>query len=134
MQRYLVHPRPTNLRASSAVLFNYLGALENLLPSTAGMGFAGPLELHRAPDYPIAYAWEINAWLEGGALVLDWSYSEQLHDAPEIERILQRLRGELLDLAASDAATTEPAGRDFPLADLDQRKLSKIGALLKPNP
>jgi non-ribosomal peptide synthase protein (TIGR01720 family) len=65
-------------------------------------------------------------------LRVEWGYSAQLHDAATIERLADDFNAALVSLVAhcrtDDAGGFTPS--DFPLANLDMDKLSKLSSLL----
>ncbi|MEM6793794.1 MAG: amino acid adenylation domain-containing protein [Acidobacteriota bacterium] len=116
------------------LLFNYLGRGE-LSPSPL-LRPAAPLELVRAAGEPPRFALEVDAAAPDQELVIRWTYDPRLHDAAGVTRqaeaqlrILQELITHVLDGAPRDAERPVSAA-DFPLANLDAAKLSKLSAVL----
>jgi amino acid adenylation domain-containing protein/non-ribosomal peptide synthase protein (TIGR01720 family) len=108
------------------VSFNYLGQFDQLLPEGAPFGPAtesvGPA---RSPRGARRYLLEINAFISGGRLQLDWTYSERIHHHETIEYLAQNyssaLRALIAHCLSTGAGGYTPS--DFPLANLKQSKL-----------
>jgi amino acid adenylation domain-containing protein/non-ribosomal peptide synthase protein (TIGR01720 family) len=108
------------------VSFNYLGQFDQLLPEGAPFGPAtesvGPAH---SPRGSRCYPLEINAFISGGRLQLEWTYSERIHRHETIEYLAQNYSSALRALIAH-CLSTEAGGytpSDFPLAKLKQSKL-----------
>lgn len=109
------------------VSFNYLGQFDQLLPEGAPFGPAsesvGPVH---SPRGTRRYALEINAFISGGRLQLEWTYSERIHRRETIECLAQSysesLRALIAHCLSAEAGGYTPS--DFPLAKLDQSKLN----------
>jgi amino acid adenylation domain-containing protein/non-ribosomal peptide synthase protein (TIGR01720 family) len=108
------------------VSFNYLGQFDQLLPEGALFGPAtesvGPA---RSPRGSRRYPVEINAFISGGRLQLEWTYSERIHHHETIEYLAQSYSSALRALI-THCLSTEAGGytpSDFPLANLKQSKL-----------
>ncbi|MGE0127970.1 MAG: amino acid adenylation domain-containing protein [Blastocatellales bacterium] len=111
------------------VSFNYLGQFDQLLPEGAVFGPAtesvGPVHSPRGSRrYPL----EINAFISGARLQLEWTYSERIHRHETIEHLaqsystaLRALIAHCLSTEAAQASGYTPS--DFPLANLRQAKL-----------
>lgn len=108
------------------VSFNYLGQFDQLLPEGALFGPAtesvGPA---RSPRVSRRYPLEINAFITGGRLQLEWTYSERIHRPETIEYLAQSyasaLRALISHCLSAEAGGYTPS--DFPLANLKQSKL-----------
>jgi non-ribosomal peptide synthase protein (TIGR01720 family) len=119
--------------APAQISFNYLGQFDQTL---TGSSFAlaressGPCQSLKAKR---RYLIEVDGRITGGRLQLDWTYSEQVHELRGIERLAARFIETLRQLIER-AGTPEQdyfTPSDFPLANLDQRQLSKLAALFK---
>ncbi len=134
--RYLVEDADERavLAVRPEVNFNYLGQVEAGAEGSGGLFGAaqedsGP---EQAPDEQRRHVLEVSAVVERGQLELVLRYSPELHAQASIERLLAgylaALRALLAHTAAPDAGGFSPS--DFPLANLDDEKLSKLSALL----
>jgi amino acid adenylation domain-containing protein/non-ribosomal peptide synthase protein (TIGR01720 family) len=115
------------------VSFNYLGQLDQVL-SPDGMfavakessGSEHSLRSHRS------HLLEINAFVVGGCLQLDWTYSNNRHQRTTIEGLVENfvavLRSLIDHCQSPDVGGYTPS--DFPLARLDEDKLSKLAMLI----
>jgi amino acid adenylation domain-containing protein/non-ribosomal peptide synthase protein (TIGR01720 family) len=108
------------------VSFNYLGQFDQLLPEGAPFGPAmesvGP---SHSPRGMRRYPLEINAFISGARLQLEWTYSERIHRRETIEHLAQSYSSALRALIAH-CLSVEAGGytpSDFPLAKLGQAKL-----------
>jgi len=117
-----------NLRATpaAAILFNYLGEMEQLLPSQSMFRMVRPLQVSRSERQQRSHLIDISAYLIDGALRIDWDYGGIAGATVQsiADEMMQQLK--LLIGAPTDAPTVE----DFPLANLDGQKLDKLSALL----
>ncbi len=131
--RYL-HP-DAQVRASVtpaqpvAVSFNYLGQLDQAgrmgpLRGLAGEA-AGP---EQDPALPRAYAIEINAYVNEGALVTTWEYAPALYRPHTIERLASAFHAALRALVdhCRDPRHGGLTPSDVPLARLDQITLDRL--------
>jgi len=109
--------------------FNYLGQFDQVLPESSPFGPApesvGPVHSPRAER---RYLLEVNAFISGGRLQLEWAYNEQIHRRETIARLaeeytsaLRTLIAHCLSPEAAQAGGYTPS--DFPLARLEQSKL-----------
>lgn len=115
------------------VLFNYLGDLAGLVPPGSMFGLARELQLSRSPKGQRRYVLEVNAAVVEGQLQVEWSYGERMHRRETVERwaneMLRGVRSQInYHLSSNRQPTTTSI--DFPLANLNNQKLSKIAALL----
>lgn len=108
------------------ILFNYLGTLEQLLPSKSMFRFAQPLQVSRSPRQMRSHPLDISAFIRGGKLQVDWCYSGLDDSTAQVlaDGMMQYLQ-KLLE-GSNNKATAE----DFPLAKLNSKKLDKLSALL----
>jgi non-ribosomal peptide synthase protein (TIGR01720 family) len=82
-------PRPV-------LLFNLLGTHDVMLPPASRLRVTDePQGRTRSPDAPRAYALELNARVERGALVVSIEYSRRAHGAESIARFVAALRDAL---------------------------------------
>ncbi|MEO1621928.1 MAG: condensation domain-containing protein, partial [Cyanobacteria bacterium J06632_3] len=127
--RYLQPEKTTGMlsRSSSAdVLFNYLGNLEQLLPSQSMFRMAQPLQVSRSECMRRSHSIEISAYLADRQLHIDWDYAGV--DELKVQAIADKTINQLKQLTSepNDAPTAE----DFPLANLNSQKLDKLSSLL----
>ena len=115
--------------AQPEVSFNYLGQIDQTLPGAAIFTFAkenpGP---SRSPSAKRPFLLELGGSVVGGRLLMNWTYSRNVHDRATIERLAEyfgdALRS-LINCAASESVDAlTPA--DFPLAQLDQAELDAL--------
>jgi amino acid adenylation domain-containing protein/non-ribosomal peptide synthase protein (TIGR01720 family) len=109
------------------VSFNYLGkldpagALEAFAPSSRTPGRL------RADDAPRDHLIEVGAFVMNGELVLEWLYSEEIHERATIERLADEYVRVLEELHANrerPAAAFAPS--DFPRAAVDDAGLAGL--------
>ena len=115
------------------VRFNYLGQLDRAFADSSVFHVApessGPAQSPRAGR---AYLLNIIGSVTGGALRLEWTYSENLHRRATVERLAESYVEELRTLI-TQSRTCDPASYspyDFPRAKLSQEELSKVLAKL----
>ena len=111
------------------VAFNYLGQLDNVV-SEERM-FRGAKESSgesHSRKGQRSHALTINSSVQGGELVLAWSYSKQVHARETIERVaaeqVERLRQVIEHCREEESGGYTPS--DFPLAKLTQEQLDKV--------
>ena len=111
------------------VRFNYLGQLDRAFADSFAFRVApessGPAQSPRARR---AYLLNIIGSVTGGALRLEWTYSENLHRRATVERLAESYIEELRTLI-TQSRTCDPASYspyDFPRAKLNQEELSKV--------
>jgi non-ribosomal peptide synthase protein (TIGR01720 family) len=122
------------LAVEAEVSFNYLGQVEAGAEATGGL-FGGAPEASGPTQDPRGrrrHLLEVSGVVERGQLELVLRYSPELHARATIERLLATylaaLRALIAESAAPEAGGFSPS--DFPLAQLDQEKLSKLSALI----
>lgn len=130
--RHVSRESATALRARprAQVLFNYLGQLDRGLPEPAVFRIStdsvGPV---RSPRAQRSHLLEINSYIAGGRLRVEWKYSEDIHRRVTIERLSESFKNSLRALLAH---TQSPGGfeltpSDFPMVQLSSEQLE--GAL-----
>jgi amino acid adenylation domain-containing protein/non-ribosomal peptide synthase protein (TIGR01720 family) len=131
--RYL-SPDPslvTRLRNAppAEICFNYLGQFEQSLDSASGFrlttdSFGSAESPHRLRSHLL----DINGFIVGDRLQIDWAYSSNLHQAGTIDRLarafIQQLRSLISHCISPNAGGYTPS--DFPLAKLNQVQLDRI--------
>ena len=135
--RYLA-PDPATVAKLKAfppaeVLFNYLGRLDLMLANIPGWGLApesaGPT---RDPRGKRTHLLEIDGFVLGGQLQLQWTYGQNVHRRATVELLAHRFREALLQLIdhcrSPEAGSATPS--DFPLARLNKRQFDKLSSVL----
>ncbi len=116
------------------VTFNYLGQIDQTLSEFSAFSVAPESHgMDRSPRGQRTHLLDITGSVTGGQLQFDWTYSENVHRRATIERVADEFVGALRSLIAHcqspHAGGYTPS--DFPLAQLDQRKLTKVLAKIK---
>jgi amino acid adenylation domain-containing protein/non-ribosomal peptide synthase protein (TIGR01720 family) len=109
------------------ICFNYHGVFE----MSDGL-YQGRLDAPGsdvALDEPRTYLLDISGLVEDGELILNWQYSDEVHDEQTIQRLADDLLTALREIvehcASPDAGGRTPS--DFPLASLTQSQIDRIG-------
>ncbi|NOZ56821.1 MAG: non-ribosomal peptide synthetase, partial [Calditrichaeota bacterium] len=114
---------------TAQVSFNYLGQFDQVVrddkvfaPATES---PGP---DRDPGGMRNYVLDVTASVAGGVLRVNFTYSENLHKRQSMEALAQAFSEELRQLitAAKAEEQATPSAADFPLANLDAKKLNKV--------
>jgi len=136
--RYL-HPDPAvrvalNALPQAEVSFNYLGQWDSMLSDAALLRPApessGPLH---GPRGRRPHLLDINGWVAGGRLHLEWTYSQQVHRRATVEGLAQGCL-EALEALIAHCQSPEAGGftpSDFPGATLNQENLNKFITRIK---
>ncbi|GAB4190120.1 MAG: hypothetical protein Fur006_31930 [Coleofasciculaceae cyanobacterium] len=127
--RYLSKDAQLPTLPQAEVRFNYLGQFDQVLPESSLFKLA-----HQTPgaSRSIAgdrrYLLDINGFVLGGELQLEWTYSEQIHQPTTIERLareyLKALRSLITHCQSPDAGGYTAS--DFPQANLNQKDLEQF--------
>jgi amino acid adenylation domain-containing protein/non-ribosomal peptide synthase protein (TIGR01720 family) len=131
--RYLASDDCTaeQLRAlpQAEVCFNYLGQFDHVIAE--GTLFAPAHEAigpSQSPRGRLSYLLEINAWVAGGRLHADWTYSTALHHRATVQRLAdafcEGLRALIERSRSPEAIAYTPS--DFPEANLSQAELDRL--------
>jgi non-ribosomal peptide synthase protein (TIGR01720 family) len=117
---------------AAEVSFNCLGQLSQTLTDLPMFGLADEFaELNQRAQGRRGYAIEINGGIFDGQLQMTWTYSEGLHRRSTIEKLaesfLAALRS-LIEHCEEEGAEVIPS--DFPVAQLDHHKLSKLARMI----
>ncbi|WP_137936793.1 non-ribosomal peptide synthetase [Chitinivorax sp. B] len=116
-------------KATGELCFNYLGRFEQsfqraplLGVSTVSTGSRQSAENHRA------YLLEVDAYVYGDSLTVEWTYSETCHREATIRALAEAFQRHLTELVAHCQALTVPqyTPSDFPLATLRQPALDQL--------
>nr|MBA2525657.1 non-ribosomal peptide synthetase [Pyrinomonadaceae bacterium] len=136
--RYL-HPDPA-VRAAlrglpqAEVSFNYLGQLDAML--SEGSLFRSAPESSGLPHSPRGqrpHLLDINGFVAGGRLQLQWTYSTRVHRRATVEHLAQGFL-EALEALIAHCQSPEAGGftpSDFPLARLGAQTFNKLSVLLE---
>jgi non-ribosomal peptide synthase protein (TIGR01720 family) len=122
--------RSLRARPRAQVLFNYLGQLDRGLPEHTvfriSADSAGPV---RSPRAQRSHLLEINSYIAGGRLRVEWKYSEDIHRRVTIERLSESFKNSLRALLAhtQSPGVFELTPSDFPMVQLSREQLE--GAL-----
>jgi len=113
------------------VLFNYLGQFEQALSESSLFAPSKePIGLLYSPRGSRSHLLEVNGFVDGGQLHLEWTYSENLHKRVTVERLaegfVEALRSLIAHCRSPEAGGYTPS--DFPLAQLSQEELDKAFA------
>ncbi|GAA5530707.1 amino acid adenylation domain-containing protein [Herpetosiphon gulosus] len=134
MLRYL-HADPA-IRASlvpthaPAIAFNYLGQLDNQQTLAPLQGLN--LEFSNqtlAPNNQRSHALEINCYIAGGGLVIDWEFNQAVRAA--VEQLAEHYQQALALLLQLPTANASLAPSDFPAARVKANDLDRLLARLK---
>jgi non-ribosomal peptide synthase protein (TIGR01720 family) len=115
------------------VSFSCVGQLGQTLTDLPMFSLASEFaELNQSAQGRCGYSMEINGGIFDGQLQVTWSYSEGLHRRSTIEQLaesfIEALQSLIEDCEAEEGAEVIPS--DFPLARLDQHKLSKLARMI----
>ncbi|MBT8193600.1 MAG: amino acid adenylation domain-containing protein [Acidimicrobiia bacterium] len=126
--RYL-HPEE-RVRASVALdhrehlVFNYLGRTTHAGAEEGELVLAGPLQLVRPPESNRIFGAEVNAYIDGEALTIEWATHGAA--AERLESIVEQAVDQLLRFVDQPGDDSEA----FPLAGLDEAGLGKLASIL----
>ena len=131
--RYL-HPnrevtQPLRSQTQSEVVFNYLGQIDRTLPESSLFKLTQEsVGLERSIRGVRPYLLEINGFVAGGQLRLDWTYSQAVHRPTTIcrlaENFLEALRVLIAHCQSPDVGGYTPS--DFPDVNLNREQLDKV--------
>ena len=113
------------------VRFNYLGQFDQVLPESSLFKLVNQTtDTSRSPRGNRRYLIDINGFVLGGQLQLEWTYSEQIHQRNTIERLAQGFVGALRSLI-THCQSPEAGGytpSDFQKAKVNQKDLDRLFA------
>ena len=115
------------------ILFNYLGQFDRALPDSALFRFSRPLAGAHSPEALRSHLLEINMTVISGCLRMNWTYSQNIHHRQTIQQLADNYAEALRTLIAHILSPDEAGGftpSDFPLANLDEDKISQITNIL----
>ncbi|HEU4872134.1 MAG TPA: amino acid adenylation domain-containing protein, partial [Pyrinomonadaceae bacterium] len=118
---------------AAEVRVNCFGQLSQILTDLPMFELANEFaELNHSAQGRRGYSIEINGGIFDGQLQITWTYSEGLHRRSTIEKLaesfIEALRSLIEHCEAEEGAEVIPS--DFPLARLDQHKLSKLARMI----
>jgi non-ribosomal peptide synthase protein (TIGR01720 family) len=119
--------------AQPQISFNYLGELDDNLSTSEWFAVVnGRHGLNRSSKGTRHHVIEIDGWITGGQLRVNFTYSKNLHHGTNIKVLADNFIMSLRELIAHCQSSEEESftPSDFPLAKLDQRTFSKVAALL----
>ncbi len=125
--RYLCSDTTETLAAmpSAQVCFNYLGQFDQVLQSSLFTIAPESSGITRSPLGNRRYLLEINGFVTGGCLQLDWTYSDRMHKHVTVSRLaknfLQALREIICHCQSTDTGGYTPS--DFSKARVSQKDL-----------
>jgi non-ribosomal peptide synthase protein (TIGR01720 family) len=133
--RYLTQDRIAQpLKNFSAdLLFNYLGQQERLVPQSTLFSLGQQLTGSFGPQNKRSHRFNVNAYIFREQLHIDWVYSTEQYHAETVQN-LAGAYARFLESIVEHCASTEAGGytpSDFPLADLNEDKLSKLADVIE---
>jgi amino acid adenylation domain-containing protein/non-ribosomal peptide synthase protein (TIGR01720 family) len=113
------------------VRFNYLGQFDQVLPESSLFKLVYPTPgASRSPRGNRRYLIDINGFVLGGKLQLEWTYSKQIHQRTSIEQLAQgfveALRSLIAHCQSPEAGGYTPS--DFQKAKVNQKDLDRLFA------
>jgi non-ribosomal peptide synthase protein (TIGR01720 family) len=118
---------------SADVLFNYLGQLERMVPQSSLFQLAQPLTGSFGTQNKRSHRFNVNTYILSEQLHVDWVYSTEQYHAETVQNLADAY-ARFLESIIEHCASTEAGGytpSDFPLADLNEDKLSKLADVIK---
>jgi non-ribosomal peptide synthase protein (TIGR01720 family) len=127
--RYLSKDAQLQTLPQAEVRFNYLGQFDQVLPESSLFKLVNQTPgVSRSFADNRRYLIDINGFVLGGQLQLEWTYSEQIHKRATIEQLttgyVQALRSLITHCQSPEAGGYTPS--DFPKAQLSQNDLDKL--------
>jgi non-ribosomal peptide synthase protein (TIGR01720 family) len=119
--------------SSAEMSFNYLGQLDQVLSGSKMLGVCEEGSgRERGEGEEREYVMEVGGSVVEGRLRMVWSYSRRMEERARVEELGRRVMevlGEVIEgRGSAEEAVFTPS--DFPLARLDEQKLSKLSSLL----
>ena len=116
-------------QGESDLSFNYMGQLDTAVGGETGWGWAGEGtgEAHGGGGRR-SHLIDVNAWVVGGRLEVEWTYSREVHREGTVEDLARGYMGRLRSLIAH-CVSPEAGGytpSDFPQAHLTQKELDEL--------
>ncbi|MEG4054806.1 MULTISPECIES: amino acid adenylation domain-containing protein [unclassified Microcoleus] len=108
---------------AAEVSFNYLGQFDQVLPESSLFALSGEsVGQPFSPEGNRSYLIEINGFVAGGQLRMDWTYSEEIHQRSTVENLAQRFAEALRAIAR---ASQEPEAVGCTPSDFAEFKWSQ---------
>jgi non-ribosomal peptide synthase protein (TIGR01720 family) len=118
---------------SADILFNYLGQLERMLPNSSLFGLAQHLTGSFGAGNKRSHRLNVNAYVLKKQLHVHWVYSTDHYQAETIQELaaayIRFLQAIIDHCLSAEAGGFTPS--DFPLADLDEKKLRRLADVIK---
>ena len=120
--------------AEPDILFNYLGQFERTLPQSNLFQLDRPLQAGYGHENGRTHALEINAYVLGGSLQLEWLFNPDQLPVEQITQLADRFQAELVGLIdhCLQKEGREFTPSDFDLAGLNEAEFARVAALLGP--
>ena len=119
----------------SEIFVSYLGSLEKHLPQSSPFRLVREMTWSRSPREQRPYLLEIRVFIFQEQLRIHWRYNRNFHQETTLQQTanhcLEKLRSLIKNCLSSEQENHTPT--DFPLAQLDEQKLSKLANLLRKN-
>jgi amino acid adenylation domain-containing protein/non-ribosomal peptide synthase protein (TIGR01720 family) len=115
------------------ILFNYLGQFDRALPDSKLFRFTRPLVGAHSPEALRSHLLVINMMVISGCLRMNWTFSQNVHRHQTIQQLADNNAEALRSLIAHLLSPDEAGGftpSDFPLANLDEDKISQLANIL----
>ncbi|MGA9770379.1 MAG: SDR family NAD(P)-dependent oxidoreductase [Blastocatellia bacterium] len=129
--RYLKEDQERLASQKSGLCFRYTGSAESILPK--GTLLARAVELSRQSQADRCYSMIITATIENRCLKVEWAYRKGDYLRSTVNALASRfcesLRSLIAEGQSEDVGSLIPS--DFPLAKLNEQKLSKLSLLLE---
>ncbi len=127
--RYLSKDAELQTLPQALVRFNYLGQFDQVLPESSLFKLVNQTPgVSRSLADNRRYLIDINGFVLGGKLQLEWTHSEQIHKQTTIEQLtteyVEALRSLITHCQSPEAGGYTPS--DFPKAQLSQNDLNKL--------
>ncbi len=131
--RYLsgAHALAESLAAmpQAEICFNYLGQFDQALPQSSWLSLAPePSGSTRSPLASRRHLLDLNGYVTGGQLRLDWTYSTLVHKEATVSRLAEEFINALRELIthcqSPSAKGYTPS--DFPKSNLNQKDLDRL--------
>ncbi|MEG4517834.1 MULTISPECIES: amino acid adenylation domain-containing protein [unclassified Microcoleus] len=108
---------------TAEVSFNYFGQFDQVLPESSLFALSGEsVGQTFSPEGNRSYLIEINGFVAGGQLRMDWTYSEEIHRTSTVENLAQKFAEALRSIAL---ASQEPEAVGCTPSDFAEFKWSQ---------
>ena len=115
------------------ILFNYLGQIDQLIPEFALFGKQYELEGSHSPKGNRHHALDIHTFVKNGCMQVQFVFSKNVFHYETIEELAEHFLTNLSVLIVKSLAAHNNGftPSDFPLANLDAKKIEKLAQLLE---